>query len=192
MSFLVSKSGILDVFAAQLDGFPREYMIWANDVEPFIGPVDGLGSLWGLLVVTLTSDVSDGEDEERSEFNASTSALHIDQITTGVITLTITTRQFDEQEAFDVLRKLRTRLGRDSVQVALGALGLAVAEKPRITGLNLTIDHKSMRYAALEVKLNFVVIDDVTGDKGNPNGTDNWIQQTNIALPPGSITGGVN
>lgn len=192
MSFLVSKSGILDVFAAQLDGFPREYMIWANDVEPFIGPVDGLGSLWGLLVVTLTSDVSDGEDEERSEFNSGTSALHIDQITTGVITLTITTRQFDEQEAFDVLRKLRTRLGRDSVQAALAALGLAVAEKPRITGLNLTIDHKSMRYAALEVKLNFVVTDDVTGDKGNPNGTDNWIQQTNIALPAGSITGGVN
>lgn len=172
--FDLPKAGIAALIAA-IGGVPVDLVIWDGDPIPVAGP--RAGKLWGLIVLNLTSDTTWGEYEERqTSFNSTTGALHTTQVTTGVATISCQSRQFDRQEGFDVLRKIRSGLQKQSTDNALAALAMGFNTVSTITNLNMIIDHRTISYATLELKLNYALYDDLT----NGDGTGDWIEKAAV------------
>lgn len=175
--FDLPKDGLAALIAT-IAGVPIDLVIWDGDPIPVAGP--RAGKLWGLIVLNLTSDTSWGEFEERETgFDVGTNALTTTQVTTGVATITCQSRQFDRQEGFDVLRKIRSGLQKRSTDAALEALSMGFNAVSTVTNLNMIIDHRTISFATLELKLNYALYDDLT----NGDGTGDWIETADVTGP---------
>lgn len=151
----------LAALVASLAQVPLDLVIWDGDPEPRTSPRGG--KMWGLIVLNLTTDVSWGELEERqTSFDPVTKAIVVTQVTTGVVTITCQSRQFDRQEGFDVLRKIRSGMQKSTTDVALTAISMGFNSVSTINNLNMIADHRTISFATLEFKLNYALYDDVT------------------------------
>lgn len=170
----------LAALVATLAQVPKDLVIWDGDPMPVAGPRGG--KMWGLIVLNLTTDVSWGQFEERqTSFNEGTGALITTQVTTGVATITCQSRQFDRQEGFDVLRKVRSGMQRQSTDDALTAISMGFNSISTINNLNMIADHRTISFATLEFKLNYALYDDLT----NGDGTGDWIE---TSVPTGTVS----
>lgn len=158
--FDLPKPELADLVAS-LAQVPRDLVVWDGDPMPVAGPRGG--KMWGLIVLNLTTDISWGELEERqTSFDPVTKAIVVTQVTTGVVTITCQSRQFDRQEGFDVLRKIRSGMQKSSTDVALTAISMGFNSVSTINNLNMIADHRTISFATLEFKLNYALYDDVT------------------------------
>lgn len=150
----------LAALVASLAQVPLDVVIWDGDPEPRTSPRGG--KMWGLIVLNLTTDISWGQFEERqTAFDAGTGALTTVQVTTGVATITCQARQFDRQEGFDVLRKIRSGMQKSSTDDALTAISMGFNSISTINNLNMIADHRTISFATLEFKLNYALYDDI-------------------------------
>ena len=174
-----------DVFTAKVAevlGWPPSLVIMAG--APLLPTGTVGGKLYGRIIVTLTTSVPEGTDDERLELGTYPNAATV-AVGNRLRLLTIRCESVDPTvEAVDVLERLRTKLQKRSVRAALRTDGaLAIVYLGTVRQLSYQINNRDIACAILETQYRQKVSEDIT----ESDGTGEYIETAEITedITPG-------
>lgn len=150
----------IKALVSSLSGIPLDLVIWAGDPLPNEGPRGGV--LYGTLTLNANTIKGVGIDDVRA--TSGPSSITYEQRADRIVTISMRYEALGDEEAFDALERVRTRIRWSTSHATLLAANLALVETLDVTTYNGRRDNRDVSVAQLDVRLNWTSSDTPPAD----------------------------